>query len=184
MCDGEAHNPIFSPPRSYGPPLRRSKTGRFWEMIPPSVNVFLLFPRLRLLLQRTSFTRLLWIKSGHAGQTAAKNGSNASAASVTYHSCKACFNFRPNHLHYNHERCCFVCPSPGVSSLSVSMKYEERITIRSPPITHIHYFGDKSSRERRRAWFVSGSPGHRQLLPVTYLPLPLPFSISKREMFT
>lgn len=78
------------------------------------------------------------------------------------------FIFSTNHLHY---KCCFVFPLLGVSL--------------HLPITHIHYFGDKSCLEQRGAQFVSVTAlGTDSSLSVTYLPLPLAFSVSKHEMFS
>lgn len=60
-----------------------------------------------------------------------------------------------------------------------------RIFKKSLPIKHIHYFEDKSCLEGRGAQFVSVTAlGTDSSLPVTYLPLPLAFSVSKHEMFS
>ncbi len=128
VCEGEAYTvlPRIHPRLLWGLAMDHhgacSKAAGGYGKWSLSVNVFLLFPPLLLLLQRTCFTRFLLSESGCAGPIAHRNESNATAAYTVAHLSRyAHFHFSTNHLHYNHEQCCFVLPSLGVSSPSILM---------------------------------------------------------------
>lgn len=94
------------------------------------------------------------------------------------------FHFSTNHLHYNYEQSCFVFPSLGVSCRSILINRNDassNVVIKS----HISIIQEIKEEHRKRRLALSiAALGRDSPVPVTYLPLPLPFSISKREMFT
>ena len=162
-----------------------SKTAGGYGKWSYSVNVFILFPPLLLLLQRTCFTRFLLSESGCTGLIARWNESNATAAYTVAHGSRYDhFRFSTNHLHYNHEQRCFVFPSLGVFSPSILMN---RPNVSSNVLLQSHIpiiWNIKAAWKEEGLGLSVAALGTDSSLPVTYLPLPLPFSISKREMFT
>lgn len=76
-------------------------------------------------------------------------------------------------------------PSLGVSSLRVLMN-GTNVSSNAPFRSHVSIIHQIKAAERKKrgiSWSMA-APGTDGSLPVTYLLLPLPFSISKHEVFT